>query len=218
MRAESEKVGKMAMERDRLKRIKEVEIISREPAVKRFSDHEDNMFRQVLSSEQAGKLGMERNLLKGLQEEVTMVMRNNENQELSSEISEEIRTSKSEKFERIFNFWENKGDKVGRDGMLLLPGENLGIRERKRKRDPSRSDSESIPEGPHSADEMYSAKRSKNILSKEDWTERNTGIFTNRLGEFGPRWNSDRGEQGELDTQKKEKNIKEIGTPGNVRD
>ena len=97
---------------------------------------------------------------------------------------------------------------MGRDGMLLLPGENLGIGERKRKRDPSRSDSESILEGPHSADEMYSAKRSKNILSKEDWTERNTGIFTNRLGEFGPRWNSDRGEQGELDTQKKEKREK----------
>ena len=87
----------------------------------------------------------------------------------------------------------------------------MGIGERKRKIDPSRSDSETILEGPHSADEMYSATRSKNTLSKEDWTERNTGIFINRLGEFGPRWNSDRGE-------KKEKNINEIGTPGNVRD
>ena len=52
---------------------------------------------------------------------------------------------------------------------------------------------------------MYSAKRSKNTLIKEDWKEQNTGIFKNRLGEFGPRWNSDRGEQGELDTQKKRK-------------
>ena len=50
---------------------------------------------------------------------------------------------------------------------------------------------------------MYSAKRSKSILSKEEWTEQNMGIFTNRLGEFGLRWNPDRGEQGELDTQEK---------------
>ena len=147
-----------------------------------------------------------------------MVMRNIDNKELSSEISEERRTSKSEKFERIFNFWENKGDKMGRDGMLLLPGENLGIGERKRKRYPSRSDSESILEGPHSADEMYSAKRSKNTLSKEDWTERNTGIFTNRLGEFGLRWNPDGGSRESWTLRKKEKNINEIGTPGNVRD
>ena len=103
--------------------------------------------------------------------------------------------------------------------MLMLPGESSGIGERKRKRDPSSSDTESILEGPDSAEELYSAKRSKSILSKEDWIERNMGIFTNRLGEFGLRGNPDRGEQGELDTQeKKEKNINEIGTPGNVRD
>ena len=43
---------------------------------------------------------------------------------MSSEIAEEISTTKS------VNFWENKGDKVGTDGMLLLPGQNLGIGER----------------------------------------------------------------------------------------
>ena len=128
-----------------------------------------------------------------------MVRRNNE----KKEISDERRTSKLEKFERIFNFWKNKGDRVGRDVMLLLPGESSGIGERKRKRDPSSSDTKSILEEPNSAEELYSAKRSKSILSKEDWTERNMGIFKNRLGEFGLRWNPDRGEQGELDTQEK---------------
>ena len=146
---------------------------------------------------------MERTMLEGIQEGETMVRRNIEKKEMSSEISYERRTVKSEKFETIFNFWKNMGDRVGSDGMLLLPGECSRIGERKRKRDPSSSDTESILEGPQSADELYSAKRPKNILSKDDWTEQNTGILTNRLGEFGSRWNSDRGEQGESDTQEK---------------
>ena len=49
-------------------------------------------------------MGMEGTSLEAIQEGGTMVRRNIENKEMSLEISEERRTSKSEKFERIFNF------------------------------------------------------------------------------------------------------------------
>ena len=83
-----------------------------ELAEKRVSDHQV----EGLSSDQAGRMEIERNMLEGMQEGAIMLRRNNEKKEMS----DERRTSKSEKFERIFNFWKNKGDRVGSVGMLLL--------------------------------------------------------------------------------------------------
>ena len=92
----NEQAGEMATEVNRLKRMKEVKIISSELAEKRVNDHQV----EVLSSDQAGRMEIERKILEGMQEGEIMVRRNN----AKKEVSDERRTSKSEKFERIFNF------------------------------------------------------------------------------------------------------------------
>ena len=74
----NEQVGEMAMEGNRLKRMKEVKIISSELAEKRVSDHQV----EVLSSDQAGRMEIERNMLEGMQEGEIMVRKNNETKEI----------------------------------------------------------------------------------------------------------------------------------------
>ena len=91
---------------------------------------------------------------------------------------------------------------MGKTGMLLQPGESSGIEDRKRKREPSMIASRSIPEGSSSTEMLYLISKqcnSSSVLSKEDWTESNRGVQTDRLSDFG----TDRGEQGELEARRK---------------
>ena len=139
---------------------------------------------------------VERNSLGKENEEVVM-MKTKNNLELRTR-----QETNPTKFDKVLNFWEDMGGRVGRTGMLLQPGESSGIGDRKRKREPSMIASKSIPEGSSSTEMLYLISKqcnSSSVLSKEDWTESNRGIQTNRLSDFG----TDRGEQGELETRRK---------------
>ena len=74
-------------------------------------------------------IAVERNSLSKENEEVVM-MKTKNNLELRTR-----QETNPTKFDKIFNFWEDMGGKVGRTGMLLQPGESSGIGDRKRKRE-----------------------------------------------------------------------------------
>ena len=175
--------------------------------------------RNSLDSEQGEVMEMKKNLqtdqldprfsVTGVKD---IVMQSNslskENEEvvmMKTKLDLELETRKETnptKFDKIFNFWEDMGGKVGRTGMLLQPGESSCIGDRKRKREPSMCDSRSIPEGSSKTEGLYLVSKHCNsslVPSKEDWTEANRGVQKNRLSEFG----TDRGEQGELEKTRK---------------